>query len=103
MGEEGTEQSGTADKAKSYGCSNRVTRKWAVNLQHKWWKREAFGLLAAKFLCKRSLEVNIRIVLLPKLMEHVLMQEDGRYSIIVVFNGVFWCWQCEFSGSSTRV
>jgi len=63
MGEEYTEQSGTADKAKSYVCSNGMARKWSFNLQHKWWKRETFGLLAAKFLCKRSLGVNIRTVL----------------------------------------
>jgi hypothetical protein len=63
MGDEETEQSGTADKTKSYGCSKGVTRKWTFNLQHKCWKQEAFGLLAAKFLFKHSLGVNIRILL----------------------------------------
>lgn len=51
MGDEETEQSGRADKAKSHGSSNGVTRKWTFNLQHKWWKREEFRLSAAKFMC----------------------------------------------------
>jgi hypothetical protein len=63
MGDEKTEQSGTADKAKSYSSSSGVTRKWTFNLQHKLWKGEEFGLLAAKFLFKLSLGVYIRILL----------------------------------------